>query len=287
MAGLSVRAEGVIDAIEGEKRLDGIAAPAADAVKRLTGGRTIKSLLSGSWLGHTLHPILTDLPIGMWAAATVVDVAAGDRGADAARTLVGVGVLSAVPAAASGASDWSDTYGPAQRLGLVHGAVNAVGTLLQSASWIARRRGARGAGIALSLLGLSCTVGSAYLGGHLSLARGIGVNHTAFQGGTKKWTDVAADVDLEDGTPLRVMAGKVPVVLVRTAGEVHALSATCTHAGGPLDQGTVADGCITCPWHGSRFRLSDGTVDRGPAAYPEPCWDVRTEDGRIEVRRSI
>ena len=280
-------AERLITAIEGDKRLDAVSNPLAGWVKKLTARTAIKNLLSGTWLGHQLHPMLTDLPIGAWVAASVVDVTAGERGADAAQKLVGFGVLSAVPTAAAGASDWADLYGPTQRTGLVHGIVNAAGTVLQLSSWLARRRGARAVGVTLSLVGLSLTLGSAYLGGHLTLIRGVGVNHTAFQGGTTKWTDVAAASDLADRTPVRVMAGKVPVVLVRATGEIRALSATCTHEGGPLDEGTVDEsGCITCPWHRSRFRLADGSVSRGPATAPEPTWDVKVEDERVWVKLS-
>lgn len=287
MEQVRAEAERVITAIEGDKRLDAVSTPLASWVKKLTRRTSVKNLLSGTWLGHQLHPMLTDLPIGAWVAASVVDVTAGERGADAARRLVGFGVLSAVPTAAAGASDWADLYGPTQRTGLVHGLVNAAATVLQFSSWWARRRGARGLGVTLSLAGLTLTLGSAYLGGHLTLIRGVGVNHTAFQGGTRKWTDVAADADVASGTPLRVMAGKVPAVLVRVKNDIRALSATCTHEGGPLDQGTIDEnGCITCPWHGSRFRLTDGTVSRGPATAPEPVWDVKVEDERVWVKRS-
>ncbi len=280
-------AERVVRSIEGDKRLDPVASPLAAWIQKATSRTWIKNLLSGTWLGHQLHPMLTDLPIGAWVSASVIDVTAGERGADAARKLVGLGVLCAVPTAAAGASDWADLHGPTQRTGLVHGLLNAAGTVLQIGSWFARLRGARGVGVTLSLAGLGVTLSSAYLGGHLTLIRGVGVNHTAFQGGTRKWTDVAADADVPEGTPLRVMAGKVPVVLVRVADSVRALSATCTHEGGPLDQGTVDDfGCITCPWHGSRFRLADGSVSRGPATAPEPTWDVKVEDERVWVKRS-
>jgi nitrite reductase/ring-hydroxylating ferredoxin subunit len=134
-------------------------------------------------------------------------------------------------------------------------------------------------------MGLSLTLSAAYLGGHLSFVRGVGVNHTAFQETGTDWADVAAESDLADERPLRVLAGTVPVVVVRHAGQLYALSATCTHAGGPLDEGKlVDDGCIRCPWHGSTFRLASGEVVRGPASVAEPRWDVKAEDGRLYVR---
>jgi nitrite reductase/ring-hydroxylating ferredoxin subunit/uncharacterized membrane protein len=277
--------EGVIDDIGEMQSLDGICGKAAGLVARATSRDVVKDTLSGTWLGHALHPMLTDLPIGAWVMASALDVTAGDAGARAARRLVGIGLVTAVPAAAAGWSDWSDTYGPPQRIGLVHALGNAAGVALQAASWAARRRGRHCAGATLSGVGLGVTLCAAYLGGHLSLVRGIGVSHTAFEEPVTDWTDVAAASDLSEGEPLRVTAQGVPVMLVRYEGDVYALSATCTHAGGPLDEGKiVGDGCIRCPWHGSVFRLADGEAVRGPASVDEPSWDVKVADGRISVR---
>ncbi|HKT58192.1 MAG TPA: Rieske 2Fe-2S domain-containing protein [Microbacterium sp.] len=284
MGRLNELAQNAVSTVEQADSLDRVSAPLQTVVKKLTGNPAVKNVLSGTWLGHSLHPVLTDLPIGAWVSATVVDLAGGEQGAAAARRLVGIGVLAAAPTAAAGASDWSDTHGPAQRAGLIHWAGNFTATVLQGTSWMLRRRGHRGAGATLSLLALGITVGAAYLGGHLTLRRGIGVNHTAFQDDVTEWTDVAADADLQEAKPIRVEASGVPVMLVRTGGAVRALSATCTHAGGPLDEGTIDDGCVTCPWHGSRFDLADGSVVRGPASAPEPVWDVKVENDRVWVR---
>ncbi|MEV8048347.1 Rieske 2Fe-2S domain-containing protein [Streptomyces griseoluteus] len=277
--------EHVIQDIEGRAALDALTGPAAELVNKVTQPTAVKNALSGTWLGHVLHPVLTDVPIGAWGMATVLDLTAGERGAVAARKLVGFGLLAAVPTAASGASDWADTFGGPQRVGLVHGMLNGAATVLQAASWVARLTGRRRAGVVLSGVGLGLTGASAYLGGHLSYVNGVGVNHTAFEEPTGKWTDVAALTALEEDKPLRVDAGGVPVVLVRHGGTVNALSATCTHAGGPLDEGKVdADGCLHCPWHGSAFRLSDGEVTRGPATVPQPDWDVKISQERVLVR---
>ncbi|WP_341974319.1 Rieske (2Fe-2S) protein [Microbacterium sp. LWO13-1.2] len=275
----------LIHKIGGDKRLDRVAATVSDAVGAVAKPSVVKNALSGSWLGHQLHPVLTDLPIGAWGAATVLDLTAGEEGAKAARRLVGFGILSAVPTAMSGASDWADTVGRNKRVGLVHGLANAAGTGLQAASWFARRRGHRGVGVVLSLLALSTTLASAYLGGHLSFVRGVGVNRTAFQHPTRTWTDVAADADITEGALARVTADGVPVLLARRGEELRAISAVCSHAGGSLDEGTLdQDGCVTCPWHGSRFRTQDGSVVRGPASVPQPQWEVRVDGGRIFVR---
>lgn len=274
----------VTTTIEDTARLDALSEPVSGLVKKATKRASVKNALSGSWLGHQLHPMLTDLPIGAWTAAAVLDLTAGERGSRAAQRLVGLGVLASAPTAAAGASDWADTHGPTQRVGIVHALANSAATVLQVASWLARRNGNHGLGVRLSTLGLCLTFGSAYLGGHLSLVRGVGVNHTAFQEPEANWTDVAAEADLQDDASIRVIAGGVPVALVKQRGRVHALSAVCTHAGGPLDEGTLVDGCVKCPWHGSEFRLDDGEVKRGPASVAQPVWDVKVEVGRVSVR---
>lgn len=275
----------LIERIESSTTLDRVSHPATDLLTRLTKPPEVVNALSGTWLGHPLHPALAGVPLGAWGAASVLDLTGGESNAAAARRIVGFGVVAVVPTALSGAADWAGTYGPTQRLGLVHGAANSIGTGLQAASWVARGRGHRGLGVVLSLAGLGIAVGAAYLGGHLTLVRATGINHTAFQEPTSTWTDVAAEADVSD-TPLRVDVDGVPVVLVRSIGSIRAVSATCTHAGGPLEEGTIEDGCIVCPWHGSEFSLDDGSVARGPASVAQPVWDVQVEDGRVSVRLS-
>jgi nitrite reductase/ring-hydroxylating ferredoxin subunit/uncharacterized membrane protein len=276
--------ERLVEQIAAAEQLDAIAAPLAGAVKVATQPRLVKNALSGTWLGHQLHPLLTDVTIGAWVGATIVDLLGGVRGADAARRLTAVGILSAAPTAASGYSDWSDTYGAEQRIGLVHALGNTAGLALQVGSYLARRRGHRGLGVALGLAGLGAAGGSGYLGGHLVLALGVGVDHTAFEHRTTDWTDVGLAARLEDSTPLRVDADGTPVVVVRVGDRLSALSATCVHAGGPLDEGELVDGCLRCPWHASTFRLDDGRPVRGPAATGQPVWEARELDGRLEVR---
>ena len=133
------------------------------------------------------------------------------------------------------------------------------------------------------MTGFGVITTSAYLGGHLSLGKGIGVDQTAFDEGPTDWQPVITDADLAEGTPTPVTVGAVPLLLVRRGATIHAISNRCSHRGGPLDEGELHDGCVTCPWHGSVFRLADGGVERGPAAYPQPSWRVRVRDGAIEV----
>lgn len=274
----------VVTRIENLKELDTLAHPLADQARKATAPSPVKNALSGTWLGHQLHPVLTDLPIGAWVMAGALDLMAPRSGVKAARRLVGFGILAALPTAAAGASDWSDTDGPEQRVGLVHALANVASLVLQAASYLARRRGQRTKGVAFSMTALGATVSASYLGGHLVYNRGVGVSHAAFQEPVTEWTDVASLSELQTDNPTRVMAGTVPVVLVRRGEHVYALSATCVHAGGPLDEGQLVDGCLRCPWHSSTYRLTDGSVERGPAAINQPAWDVQVETGRVSVR---
>lgn len=273
--------------LEQAKALD----PAVDTLDRvvhtlLPRGR-VKDALHGTWLGHQLHPMLIAGPIGMWSSALVLDLTAGDAGRDAARRLVGAGVLAAVPTAASGAADWSE-LGVAKRprrVGLVHAAANSLALALFAASWLARRRGDHGRGQALALAGSAGLAVGGYLGGHLSYAQGVGVNRNADEPKKPRdWTDAAGTDEVTDGRPHRVEVDGQAVVLVRSGGSLHALGATCSHWGGPLDEGELVDGCLQCPWHGSRFRLEDGAVTRGPATTPQLSYQVRTAGDRLQVR---
>lgn len=274
----------VIKRIENEKSLDAVSKPLAEWVSKATAPDTIKYVLSGSWLGHQLHPMASDIPIGAWGMASALDLTGGEKMRPASQRLVALGILSSIPVAITGASDWSESYGKERRVGTVHAITNSMGMNFQVLSWLARRKERHTLGAGLSLVGLSFTAAAGYLGGHLSFDMGVGVNHTAFEKGTKKWTDVAAEDDIHDGQLHRVTVGETPVVLTRHKGDLHAMSATCAHAGGPLDEGHIENDCIVCPWHQSKFRVSDGSPERGPAGAGQPMWQVRAEDGRIAIR---
>ena len=197
----------VVKKIEDGKGLDRLGGPLAGAAGRATRPRPVKNALSGTWLGHQLHPMLTDVPIGSWVSASVLDFTAGPSGSRAAQRLVGFGILAAVPTAAAGASDWSESYGAEQRVGLVHALGNVGALSLQVASYLARRQGKRGAGIALSTLGTGLAAAAGYLGGTLTFDQGVGVNHTVFEDSVGEWTDVAALAGLEVHTLVRVSPG--------------------------------------------------------------------------------
>lgn len=249
--------------------------------RRLPPG-VVKDVLSGTPVGHPTHPLLVTVPIGAFVGATVLDVTKGDPAAS--RRLVGLGLLAAVPSAATGLSDWSDTDGAERRIGLVHAVGNVTGLALLGLSWFRRRSGDGGEG--LTLAGLGALGVSGWLGGHLAYALGVGVDTTAFQRPPTDWTDALAEADLADGRPHAATVEDTPVLLVRHQGELRAIGDRCTHRGAPLHEGSLVDGCIECPWHGSRFALADGAIVRGPATRPQPAFEARVVDGRVQVRRA-
>ncbi|MEO3829129.1 Rieske 2Fe-2S domain-containing protein [Actinomadura sp. B10D3] len=270
--------------LERAEALDGAAKPVSKAVQRAVRPRIVRNLLSGTNLGHPLHPTLTDVPIGAWSMAALLDIAGGRRSEPAADLLVRTGVVAALPTALTGLNDWSDTIGPERRVGLVHAASNSAALGLYVASAVARARGKRRQGKVLGFVGFGVLAASAYLGGYLSFVRGVNVNRTAWLHGPEEWTPTLAEAELPEGEHQTVDVGGVQVLLHRRSGEVYALAATCSHMGGPLDEGTFEEGCVVCPWHGSTFRFSDGGIVRGPASAPQPCYETRVQDGRIEVR---
>ncbi|MGH3787267.1 MAG: Rieske 2Fe-2S domain-containing protein [Pseudonocardiaceae bacterium] len=270
--------------IERLTALDKVAKPVAGLVGRAVRPRPIRNLLSGTNLGHPAHPMLTDLPIGAWSMSTLLDTLGGASAEPAADLLVGAGILSAIPTAATGLNDWSDTIGAERRVGAVHASTNVAALVLYVASLLARRSGRRGRGKALGLAGLGVLMIGGYLGGHLSFARAVNVNHATFEHRPQDWTPVLAEAELGEGQHRRVSAGEASVLLVRDDGELYALANTCSHAGGPLDEGELVDGCVICPWHASTFRLTDGSIVRGPASTPQPAYQTRVRNGKIEVR---
>jgi nitrite reductase/ring-hydroxylating ferredoxin subunit/uncharacterized membrane protein len=274
----------LVKRIERLEALDNVAKPLQQFVSRCIKPRVVRNALSGTNIGHPLHPMLTDVPIGMWSAAAALDAMGGRRARPAADLLVGAGIVAAVPTALSGLNDWSDTYGADTRVGLLHASSNTTALLLYAASLVTRVRGRRGVARALGFAGLGALATGGYLGGYLSFVKGVNVNRTAFEDRPTDWTRVAAGADLADGTALKVVAGTASIMLYRKDGRVRALANTCTHMGGPLNEGTIDDGCVTGPWHGSTFKLDDGSIVRGPASTPQPTYDVRVVDGEIEVR---
>jgi nitrite reductase/ring-hydroxylating ferredoxin subunit/uncharacterized membrane protein len=272
------------EAIDGLKPLDKLANPVSNAVASILKPGVLKDVLSGTWLGHPVHPMLTDVVIGSWTSSMILDLIGGERSRPASDALVGVGIVSAIPTAASGLSDWSDTWGETRRVGLIHGVGNVAALIAYVGSYLARRRGARGLGVALGFVGGGIASATAYLGGHLVYGRGVGVDAAVFEHVPRRWTAVAEESEVQEGTPKLARVRDTEVVLVRDGGAIRALAERCTHRGGPMHRGEVEGGTITCPWHGSVFTLVDGSVVRGPATAPQPCYETRVRDGKVEVR---
>ncbi|HWC11681.1 MAG TPA: Rieske 2Fe-2S domain-containing protein [Acidimicrobiales bacterium] len=278
--------EDLLERIEKAEGLDRVARPLTTAVAKVVPHGPVKDALSGTWLGHPLHPLLTDVAIGSWTSAFLLDVFGGEATESAAAALVGAGVVSALPTAVAGLSDWSDLLGAERRMGLVHAAANVLAVTCYGLSWVARRKGDRSRGVALGLLGASIATVGGYLGGHLSYRQGVNVDRNAWREGPEGWIDVAAESELAEGRPVAADADGVRVCLVKQGTAVHAIADVCGHAGGPLHEGELdGEGRITCPWHGSTFKVQDGAVVHGPATAPQPDFEARLEDGRVSVRR--
>ena len=274
--------------LEQAKALDPAVEAVAGAVNTVLPEGTVRDALHGTWLGHQLHPLMIALPIGLWSSASLLDLTtADDGGRRAAQRLVGAGVLLAGPTAASGLADWSSlgAFRRPKRVGLVHAAANSLTAAVYAASWFARRRGDHGRGRALALLGAGGLAVGGYLGGHLAYSNGVGVNRNADeQKKPRDWTDAAAAADVREGALVRVEVAGNAVLLARRSGRLFAIGATCSHYGGPLQDGHLVDDQVVCPWHASRFRLCDGGVARGPATVPQLAYDVRTVGDRVEVK---
>jgi nitrite reductase/ring-hydroxylating ferredoxin subunit/uncharacterized membrane protein len=250
--------------------------------------RAVKDGLNGTWLGHPLHPVLTDVPIGAWMMAQVFDtidsVNGGRRYEDAARVCINTGLVGAVGAAVTGLTDWSDTGGQSRRIGLVHGLVNITATSLFLTSAIMRSRRRTSGAVAASTAGFAVAMAGAYLGGALVYKQEIGPNHAIAGEPPEEFTRTISDAALGEGEKRRVLVGDAQVVLLRYQGQICALAERCAHQGGPLSEGELKDGTLTCPWHASTYRVTDGGLIHGPSTYDQPCYETRVRDGFIEVK---
>ncbi|WP_369916063.1 Rieske 2Fe-2S domain-containing protein [Plantactinospora sp. KBS50] len=244
--------------------------------------------MHGVWLGHPLHPAMVQVPVGAWVSAGVLDLMPGQR--RAATTLVGVGTVTAVPAAVAGLNDWAALAPEQRRVGLVHAAANVVGVTLYAGSLAARLAGRHGAGRTLGFLGLAAVSGGAYLGGHLAYKQAAQVNHgvTEMHRLPEDWRPVADLDQIPEGSLVRRTVEDVDLVVYRDGSDVTVLLDRCSHLAGPLSEGEVTklDGhvCVVCPWHGSTFRLDNGQVVHGPAASDQQVLPARVLDGVLEAR---
>ena len=249
--------------------------------------RPIQNLLNGSWLGHPVHAVVTDVPIGALTASIVADVIGQPIVADVSLL---IGVLAMVASAVTGAADYTEVDGTARNRATVHSVVMVVSLVLYLISLAIRSTGPadRLAPILIALVAYLLLALGAAIGGDLVYLIGTHVNRHAWRGAGAKWIklDLGDLTDIPEGGPTKLKAGINELAVVREGDRILAVHAQCAHAGGPLAEGSLVGDAIECPWHGSRFRLANGHNVRGPAMYDQPAYDVRrAETGGWEARR--
>lgn len=250
--------------------------------------RQLADLLHGTWLGHPLHPVMTDVTIGAWVFGAVFDVlyllTFKRRHRDSADLLTTIGTISAFPTAIAGMTDYSTIKKDAVAYGALHGILNSAGLMLYVLSVRARNSGHHGRGIRLSLMAMVLLLFSAWIGGEMTYRKRVGVNHAPTPDAPYTWTPILRADDLFEGQSRRASAGGYPVLLYRYQSEIYAIGAVCAHAGGPLEKGTFDGACVQCPWHDSVYDLRSGHVVHGPSTYNQPRYEVRIHNEQIEVK---
>jgi nitrite reductase/ring-hydroxylating ferredoxin subunit/uncharacterized membrane protein len=251
-----------------------------------------RDFLHGVWLGHPLHPVLTDIPIGSWVAALTLDIMESLTGKKAygkgADTAIKVGLVGAVGSAVTGVADWHHTEGRPRRIGSMHANLNTVSAVFYILSLAMRQKKQRSTGRKLGLVGFLISAAAAYLGGHLVYGLKIGVDRSPDKGLPENFTPVLAFDDLPENEMRRVLVGSNPVLLVRKGIHIYALADTCSHMAGPLSDGKLIEQngipAVSCPWHGSTFSMEDGSILSGPSPYIQPYFETRVKDGQVEIR---
>lgn len=289
---IALNFDAVERAIKRVPGLDQAAQRLADQLQQaiLNGGERVRGVadaLHGTRIGHPLHPALTDIPIGAWSMAVLFDlislVPGTYRMRRAADMLHVVGVVAAVPTAMAGAADYSGIHRDAAAEALTHAVLNMVGLTAFLGSLVARTTGHRKLGIGAGVVGLSFVYISASLGADLIYRRRVGVDHAHEVPGETGWFPVADVADLHEGVVRPVSVGERQLLIGRLSGDIVAMHAVCSHAGGPLADGEIEGTCVTCPWHYSVFDLRDGAVVHGPATQPQPTYPTRVHNDKIEV----
>lgn len=276
-----------IERLERATPLDTVASKLRPLVDRVLARRRVTDALHGVWLGHPLHPVLVQVPVGTWTSAAVLDAIPRTR--PAAGLLIGVGLASALPAAATGVADWARQDTQQQRTGLAHAMGNTAALALYGGSLLARRRDREQLGRVLAYAGYGVAAAAATVGGHLAYRQSAGPSHAIAHAeiAPPGWSDLGLLADLPDGRPVLRHLDRVELFVLRRGSRVHVLVDRCSHASGPLHEGElVVDRgreCISCPWHGSVFRVDDGQAVRGPATAGQPVLQVRVREGRVSV----
>ncbi|KAB2351010.1 Rieske 2Fe-2S domain-containing protein [Actinomadura rudentiformis] len=278
------------ESLEHAHGLDRAIRAISGTVQRVLHPGPAKDALHGVPGGHPAHPPLTDLPMGCWISAAVLDLLPGTQ--RASQTLIAAGLAGAVPTALTGLADWSALHKEQQRVGLVHAMGTASASLLYTASLLARHQGRDTAGRAFGYAGLTALLAGGFLGGHLAFRLGAGANHADQVAHLVPlgWHDLCSASDLPDGWPVHRRLGYISLFVMRSGDDIHVLADRCSHLAGPLHQGRIitddnADPCVVCPWHGSTFRVRDGSVVHGPATGRQPAFESRVlDDGTVQVR---
>jgi len=271
---------------------NGIAA-ATDAVYRALGspGRLLQDFLNGSWLGHSVHPVLTDVVVGGTTMVIFLDILRVffnvDGLEDATTWTLGLSVVAGVATIVTGLTDFKDTgTGNERNLAGLHGVINIVAVVIFFISLLQRFGGAHDAAFWVALAAYLVISVGAYIGGHVVFKYGYMVNHNAFARGrrAKEYTALMPAGELAEATPTKATFGTTALVVVRRGDVVYALKETCSHAGGPLSEGKLNGDYIECPWHASQFRLSDGAVRHGPATSRQVAYRARINAGQVEIQ---
>lgn len=291
----------LVTRLEDAEWLDPVAKKVRKVVKRAIRPKWARDVLHGVPIGHPVHPLAVQVPLGAWISAAVLDALPGNG--KAAALLIGVGTGTAIPSAVAGWTDWSQLHPQQQRVGLVHAAANITATSLYAASLVARAQGRWGSGKALAYLGLAAVGAGGFLGGHLTYRQAAGVNHSEeiphrFPSG---WQPLSRLAELPEGKLHKIVVAELPLLVYREGENVSVLSDVCSHLSGPLHEGKLKGGklqvrasqngalnddgdpCVVCPWHGSTFSLRTGEVQAGPATAKQPLFETRVSDGLVEV----
>ncbi|HZQ07370.1 MAG TPA: Rieske 2Fe-2S domain-containing protein [Anaerolineae bacterium] len=253
--------------------------------------RPLKNFANGTWLEHPLHPLLTDVPVGAWTVTLLLYIAAlffNVQGMGVTIGLaMGLGILAALATISTGLLDWMDVDPTELSVGLVHGVINIIGTVFFIIAWLmlfTSQWNATLANFIPALAGYLIIAVGAYIGGDLVFRLGTMINRNAYRSGPQDFTAVVGFSDLAENKPQRFDVKGEPVLLVRRGQRVYAVGAVCSHYGAPLEQGTLRDSMIECPWHYSRFSIEDGSVKIGPSTAPLPLYETQVKDGKIWVK---
>lgn len=257
-------------------------------------GKLLQDFLNGSWLGHSLHPVLTDVVVGGATMVVFLDILRVffnvDSLEDATTWALGLTVLAGVGTILTGLTDFKDTAtGDERNVTGMHGVINIIAVVIFFISLLQRFGGGHDAAFWVALLAYLVISVGAYIGGHVVFKYGYMVNHNAFARGrrAKDFTAIMPAADLPDATPTKATFGATTLVVVRRGDVVYALKETCSHAGGPLADGKLVGDNIECPWHFSQFRLSEGAVRHGPATSRQVAYRARITDGQVEIQGPI